>query len=479
MIQLNLYPLGGLSDSYSRFHSPSLAPASLRAEGIESLKEANSLFWAEHFAKEKLEPLIDDLKANYRYTESNVPGYVEIMENPNRFITQVLKAPGTLVNMTTSERDFFSAAETLTVMCNLFSDFVYWPFRLTIDHGFLLNEVDTRHLVENCLNSKTNPYHEFVVAKCLPVIASLKPELIWLLSPVRFSNFAMAMLAKTRFPGVHICLVDQFSEYHALNKIRKYLRRNNLLFSVIDSIILDDVEATMQQLRVCLESRDSLDKVSNCMFIDRYRGKIVETPFKPSAGKTPGVMITGDGNDAKQAASEISGNHQKVVDIKMWPEAKCYWNRCTFCGINHKYNTQPEQIKYDKIDAKVRIVSQLVAQGCQYFWLIDEAVPPGVLEKLARRLTQQNLEVYWQARSRIDKGFSQKICDTLAKSGLREIRLGLESANPRILRLMDKFPEDVDLALVEEIVGRFHQSGVSVHLCTIIGFPTETQKGAQ
>ena len=476
MIQLNLYPLGGLSDPYSDFYAASSVSCSIFANGKDSLKGANSLFWAQHFTKEKLESLVNALQARYRYTDCNVPGYAEVLKNPDRFFDHVAKAPEILADITTSEQSFFSAAETLTILCNLYSDFVYRPFWLTIDHGFLLNEVDTRHLIENSLNSKTNPYYEFVVKDCLPVIAALKPQILWLLSPIRFSNITMAMLGRERFPDVHICVVNQLSEYHSLNKIRKYLRLNKLLFSVIDSIILDDAEYTQQQMLRCLENGDSLNKVPNLMYIDRSRDEITETPFKISTKKTPYVLIKNDGDLADKVAIKHSINQRKIADIKMWPDAKCYWNRCTFCGINHKYNTLPKQNKYENINEKVKIISQLVKQGCQYFWLIDEAVPPKVLEKFAKRLTEQNIEVYWQARSRIDKGFSQKICETLAKSGLREIRLGLESANLRILQLMDKFPEDFDLALVEKIVARFHQSDVSVHLCVMVGFPTETQK---
>jgi hypothetical protein len=474
VIQLNLYPLGGLSDPYSGFYTASSGPASMTACGKKSLKGANSLFWAQQFAKEKLGSLVNDLQTRYRYTDCNVPGYVEVLENPDRFLDRVTKAPEILAAITVSEQSFFSAAETLTILCHLYSDFVYWPFRLTIDHGFLLNEVDTSYLIQNSLNSKTNPYYEFIVEYCLPVIAALKPQMLWLLSPIRFSNFSMAMLARKQFPNVHICAVDQLTEYYSLNKIRKYLRLNKLLFSVIDSIILDDAEYTRQQMLRCIEDGDSLDKVPNLIYIDRSRDEILETPFKISTKKTPYVIIKNDDNLPEKAATANSINHPKIADIKMWPDAKCYWNRCTFCGINHKYNTLPKQNRYENIDEKVNIISQLVAKGCQYFWLVDEAVPPKVLEKLAKRLTKHNLEIYWQARSRIDRGFSQKICQTLAKSGLREIRLGLESANRRILKLMDKFPEDFDLGLVEKIVGRFHQSDVSVRLCAMIGFPTET-----
>ena len=62
MIQLNLYLLGGLSEPYSDFHALSSTPALLIAGGKESLKGANSLFWAQHFAKERLELLVADLQ---------------------------------------------------------------------------------------------------------------------------------------------------------------------------------------------------------------------------------------------------------------------------------------------------------------------------------------------------------------------------------------------------------------------------------
>ena len=106
--------------------------------------------------------------------------------------------------------------------------------------------------------------------------------------------------------------------------------------------------------------------------------------------------------------------------------------------------------------------------------MTDEAVPPDVLKEFADRLADRKIEVYWQARSRIDKGFSSQVCDSLARAGLKEIRFGLESASPRILKLMNKFPKDFDLSLVEKTVEKFHTRGVSVHLCLILDFPGET-----
>jgi radical SAM superfamily enzyme YgiQ (UPF0313 family) len=158
----------------------------------------------------------------------------------------------------------------------------------------------------------------------------------------------------------------------------------------------------------------------------------------------------------------------------MWGKTACYWNKCTFCGINQKYHSHSTPAGFKNIDKKINFIATLKKAGYKYFWLIDEAVPPDVLKDFADELADRQIKLYWQARSRIDKGFTEKVCDSLAGAGLKEIRFGLESASYRILNLMNKFPKDFNLSLVEKIVERFHTRGVSVHLCLILDFPGET-----
>ena len=475
MKELNLYPLTGLFMELQKadFHGI-IMESPLILDGKESLKNANSLFWANHLATQKLASLIDLIKDRFRYSPCYIPQFQAVLDNPDLFLNRVEKSVQSLNQPIVSEEKFFSSMECLTILCNLYSDFIYKPFRLTIDQGFLHNETDTRGLVKDCLNPVTNPYYNFINKYCRPIIETMQPDMIWAFGQPTFSTFAMALIARKIFPDVHICLVDVPSEYYSLNKIKPCLKTNELLFSIIDSILLYDEAKTRKQILHALENGDPLTRVPNLIYKDQNKNKIKNTATKLSAKDNVSLNLPYFESLSSNKILKKERYNSEVMALKLWPDNACYWNKCTFCGINQKYHGDSISGSFENIDEKVEFIAQLKKAGYGYFWMTDEAVPPDVLKCFADRLIAKKIKAYWQARSRIDKGFTSQVCDSLARAGLKEIRFGLESASYRILNLMNKFPKDFNLSLVEQIVERFHERGISVHLCLILDFPGET-----
>jgi len=473
MKELNLYPLTGLLIELQKagFHKRS-AEWPLVQEGAQSLKKANRLFWANHLAPRELASLMDLVADRFRYSPCYIPQFQAVLDNPDLFLGQIEKSLKLLRRPLISEQTFFCAMECLTILCNLYSDFKYAPFRLTIDQGFLLNETDIRDLVKGCLSPVTNPYYNFINKHCRPVIEATQPDVIWSYGQPAFSTFAMVLMAKKIFPHVHICLVDVPSEYYSLNKIKPYLKTNTLLFSIVDSILLYPDVKTREELLHAIENHDPLDRIPGLIYKDQ--NEIKSTHTKISAESKISLIQPYFETLFPDDTLKKEDYNSEVAALKMWQETACYWNKCTFCGINQKYPGSSISAGFKNIDEKIDFIAGLTKAGYRYFWMTDEAVPPDVLKCFADGLADRKIKVYWQTRSRIDKGFSPDVCDSLARAGLKEIRFGLESASYRILKLMNKFPDDFDLSLVEKIVERFHERGVSVHLCLILDFPGET-----
>ena len=475
MKELNCYPLTGLLVELQKAGSKGLSKANhLVLEGEQSLKRANILFWGKHLAPPELEALIDLVSDRYKYSPCYVPQFRAVLDNPDLFFSQIERALHRLSRPVVSEQKFFSAMECLTVLCDLYSDFIYKPFRFTVDQGFLLNETDIRVLATGCLSSVTNPYFDFINEHCWPIIEAIKPDLIWIYGQPTFSTFVMALLARKAFADVHICLVDYPSEYYSLNKIKRYLKTNELLFSIIDSILLQNDAETQESLVHALENGDPLSMVPNLIYIDKNEDGIKSTHTKISGKNNISLILPSFDFFTSNDVLKKDDYNSEVLVLKMWQKNACYWNKCTFCGINQKYPAGSAPEWYENIDEKIDFVEKLTNGGFQFFWMADEAVPPDVLKLFADKLIERGVNVHWQVRSRIDEGFSPKVCDLLAKAGLKEIRFGLESASYRILKLMNKFPDDFNLSLVEKIVERFHKRGVSVHFCLILDFPGET-----
>ena len=354
----------------------------------------------------------------------------------------------------------------------MYSEYISNPFVLTIEDGFDVDEISSLNLINNATSPASNPYYLFLRENCKPIIDKMNPDIVWICGKIRLSTITLAIWAKMANPNVHVSVVGHSSEYYSLNKIVDYLKMNKCIFSVIDSIVLDDTQNTMKQLYNCLKNQNNLSDVNNLLYIDKEKDKIIQTSMNISKQIMEDFTSTRRKNFG-EIKTEVAAS--QLANMKLWPNSKCFWNKCTFCGINKKYDNLYYKDTFANVNEIVEYIQQLYTQGCNYFWFIDEAIPPKVIIELAKQLIQKNIHVFWQIRSRIDYDYNTVDFSLLYRAGLREIRLGLESASLRIQKLMNKFPKEIDNTYIEKLVCKFNDNGISVHFPMIIGFPTETK----
>lgn len=472
MFEMNLYPITGL---YQELYNPDLLSMSepLGSEdNIDVFKNINSYFWSKILSNETVDYLIEILSQQKDLVLKNKPKYIAVLNNPIFFKKMVLESASMLASHSLSKKEFFSYLETLQIFCSLYSDFISNPFNLTIQEGFEVNEVSSRELIENALNPSKNPYYDFLEKNCKNIILKANPSLIWIRGKIRISTITLALFAKKLNPSVHICVVGHSSEYYSLNKIVDYLKMNKLIFSVIDSIILDDDKKTMKKLYNCIYNKQKLRNVDNLLFFDKEKNEIIQTKANISKHEISDWTSTRRKSPTPQNIVQAS----QLTNIKLWPNSRCFWNKCTFCGINKKYNELHYGDEFSNVDEIIVYIKSLYEQGCKYFWFIDEAIPPNKILDFSKKLLDNNIYILWQIRSRIDYKYNDVDFSLLYKAGLREIRLGLESANTRIQKLMNKFSCEIDNAYIENLVKKFNDNGISVHFPMIIGFPSESDK---
>lgn len=248
-----------------------------------------------------------------------------------------------------------------------------------------------------------------------------------------------------------------------MNKIIPLLKDNQNLFKIIDSLILDTFEETEEKLVFSLETNQCIAYVPNILYASDE--KIIETDFaEPCFSSFFSVY--------KRMPNE-NNIHKKVYDIHFDPYIKCHWNKCTFCGINQKYRNKDICYSEDIFKQKVDSINSLYGE-CNYLWFVDEALSPEKLRDLALNFINSGTNYIWQARCRADYALLKNgMPELLAKSGLKELRIGLESASYKILKLMNKFDENFNLSLIESIVSTYEKNGISIHCPMIIGFPEE------
>jgi hypothetical protein len=147
----------------------------------------------------------------------------------------------------------------------------------------------------------------------------------------------------------------------------------------------------------------------------------------------------------------------------------CYWRRCTFCV---HYRSAGLTYRMHSMDFTIEMLRGFVNQGIRHFAFIDEMISPPHFEKLARAIKESGLDIAYYALTKPTKEFTSEKLLEMAESGCKYLLWGLESANQRVLDLMDKGtkPEDVS-----RLMKRSYAAGIKNHVFMICGFPTESE----
>jgi len=148
----------------------------------------------------------------------------------------------------------------------------------------------------------------------------------------------------------------------------------------------------------------------------------------------------------------------------------CYWRKCTFCvhylssGFSYRQHTV------------AHIVEQLqgyVKMGIRHFSFIDEMISPHAFKDLADGILKAGLDIHYYALAKPVKQFDRQLLEKIYASGCRYILWGMESANERVLGLIQKGTETENVELVFQTAQKV---GIHNHVYIICGFPTETKE---
>jgi hypothetical protein len=99
-----------------------------------------------------------------------------------------------------------------------------------------------------------------------------------------------------------------------------------------------------------------------------------------------------------------------------------------------------------------------------------------MMAALSDKLIESKMGISWLADSRFEPFFSDAVGKKISLAGCKMLYFGLESANDRVLKCMDK---GIQKENVLRICKHCKDAGIWAHLFLIFGFPTETHKEAR
>jgi len=434
--------------SYEHFLSePLLQNAEkLMAQRMQSLKSQDSLSMKE---KSHLDVLAMGLKFSERI-KAGVEEAKSVLRTPERFF------------------DFPSYQQADMVIksaLKLVSD-AYAPavFSLSTFESGTRAEESTHRAHEATRDKATNPFIHLYESVLIPGENWQDYNVVGI-SIVGISQIipglTLARLLKERFPHLHITLGGPIFSVNA----GQLIGHPEFFDDFCHSIVTFEGEEPLHRLLTALKAGDALSTVPNLIHLEGrevvHNKERVELRFEEIPGPT---------FDGLPMHSYLS----PYPIIPVLQSRGCYWGKCTFCThsfvYGHRYGKQKTQAMVDELAVLMK------KYNTKYFTFSDEAVSPHALNDMSELMIESGVEICSLALLKFEKVMDEQLFTKMRKAGFIFLMFGLESANDRVLALIDKgTTQEVE----REVLMQSHKAGIWNHSFLFFGFPTETRPEAQ
>ena len=148
--------------------------------------------------------------------------------------------------------------------------------------------------------------------------------------------------------------------------------------------------------------------------------------------------------------------------------------RCAFCDVYSRW----KGYRVRKAEHVFReIVTQVEKTGWNMLHFNDALVNanPVELEKLCDMLIASKMELKIEGLARAKRDTARALLDKMRAAGFWKLQWGIESASPRIMRLMNK-DQFGDIAIVKKNLSDCHAAGILTAINIIVGFPGEAER---
>ena len=290
-------------------------------------------------------------------------------------------------------------------------------------------------------------------------IAETRPTIIGVSCPfpgTLVGAFKIARYVKRRYPKIRLVLGGGFvsTELREMNDPRPH--------KYFDDFVFDEGYAPLAKI---MNARNARSLVVPPFVKPDYDGIDLDEYFD----------VVETGNPMHRLWS--SGRWLRLVMAR-----GCYWHKCAFCDVRLPY------IGCFQMPDPVTVVDAMEALGGGRtkderreterepgFHFVDEAMPPALIRGVCKEIIRRKFACEWWGNIRFDTSFTPELAKLMAKAGCIAVTGGLECADDRLLKLMNK---GITLASAKKAMKAFHDAGIMVHAYLMYGFPTETEKEA-
>lgn len=358
-------------------------------------------------------------------------------------------------------------ANFYTLLCGkALIDTAYFPAQLDLGLGFQGTAFSPR--TSDILRAVADERHNFLIPyyrnKVLPALDEEHPGVVGISITCVYEiipAFTLAHMIKTFDPQIHIVLGGVLA-----TQLSHRIAQNPPLWNLFDSLILGPGEVAFSELIEHVEQKADLSGVPNIIYREqdaiRKSDKLHEF-------------------DINQACTPEFDSVRPKSGLPLETANGCYWGKCIFCyypktgtaSLDSKYQSK----RMRKIELVLNDIRQLKEKYDPLAIAItDSSLHPKRMEAIAEENLRSDRKVKFSALFRFEKEFKSKaFCRKLVEGGFLGGYVGLESGSQRVNDIINK---GIDLADAEVIIKNFYDTGILLHLFSIVGIPGETKQDA-
>jgi anaerobic magnesium-protoporphyrin IX monomethyl ester cyclase len=236
-----------------------------------------------------------------------------------------------------------------------------------------------------------------------------------------------------------------------------------LTFEAVDYVVRGEGETTVAEL----VSGVSPENISGLSY--RADGQVVHNPDRDHIPDLDTIPFPA--YDLLPVGQYIPalGGYKRLPAISVITSRGCSGS-CTYC--NNFFGRRVRKRSSENIIQELKLLIDRF--GIKEIYFFDDSFTefPSKVKELCERMIQERLDLTWSCFTRFQL-VNEDLLRAMREAGCRHISYGIESADPEILRGINK-PTDLDK--VREVISLTHKVGIETLLGFMLGLPGETRE---
>ncbi|MGV7220895.1 MAG: B12-binding domain-containing radical SAM protein [Nitrospinales bacterium] len=274
-------------------------------------------------------------------------------------------------------------------------------------------------------------------------------------------GLTLARMLKEKYPHLHIVLGGPIFSVAG----GQLENKPEFFDTFCDSIVTFEGEEPLNQLLTRLKNGSSLKDAPNLIYMENDKVHVNKERVELRFEEIPQPTFDGLPMDLYLSPYPI---------LPVLQSRGCYWGKCTFCTHSYVYGHRYGKQKTNPMVDELKRLSD--KYDTKYFTFSDEAVSPHSLNDISDEILERGVDIKALALLKFEKVMDDNLFRKMKDAGFIFLMFGLESANDRILSLIDK---GATQEIERQALQRSSDAGIWNHTFLFFGFPTETKTEAQ